>query len=238
MSAAQPLNFDELELDADQLRSLQEHLAARRNAAEVPAAPPPLLGPSAAPLLHRAVTPVIVQGAAASAVPHIAMDGLPSAATADSVDAAASAGPRIAMAGRIEKLLNEQSDLRFLVDQKCAVDAMQSLLRQQPFGKVEAYFSSHRKTAELDTFSPLHYTVLCPELEKDDADPLCALRALILSGEQKTLPGLRCIFHNFLHLSFFLSHPSYATCSPAFSHASMLGARTLHVKIGAFDTFT
>ncbi len=38
--------------------------------------------------------------------------------------------------------------------------------------------------------------------------------------QQYPVPGLSCIFHNFL-LSLFLSHPSYVTCSPAFSHASV-----------------
>ena len=209
MNAAPSLNLSDLNLDAERLRSLQQHVAAPRN--------PALFRPGAAPLLPRVVVPVIVQGAAASAGPP--MD----------------TWETIAMA---QKLLNEQGDLFFLTDQKCAVGAMQRLLEQTPFGRVEEYFSFRRKAGEDDKTSPVKYSLYCPELEEDDADPLCALRALILSGEQKTLPGLRCIFHNFLHLSFFLSHPSYATCSPAFSHASMLGARTLHVKIGAFDTFT
>jgi hypothetical protein len=61
--------------------------------------------------------------------------------------AAAPAGPHLAMAGTIQALLNEQIELRFLVEQKCAVDAMQSLRRQQPCGVVEEYFSSRRKTS-------------------------------------------------------------------------------------------
>ena len=66
-------------------------------------------------LLPRVVDPVIVQGAAASAGPPI---------------------DTIAMA---QKLLNEQGELMFKTDQKCAVGAMQRLLEQMPFGRVETY---------------------------------------------------------------------------------------------------
>ena len=62
MDAAPQLNLNALGLDADQLRALQEQMAAARNAAEVRAAPPPLFGPGAAPPQPRAAAPVNVQG--------------------------------------------------------------------------------------------------------------------------------------------------------------------------------
>ncbi len=63
MNAAPQLNLNGLGLDAEQQRSLQQQLAAARNAGEFRGAPPPLFGPGAAPPLPRAVAPVIVQGA-------------------------------------------------------------------------------------------------------------------------------------------------------------------------------
>ena len=62
MSAASQLNLTGLGLDAEQLRALQEHMAAARNAAPVVAAPPPLVGPDAAPAQPRAAAPMLVQG--------------------------------------------------------------------------------------------------------------------------------------------------------------------------------
>ena len=63
MNAAPQLNLDDLGLDANQLRALQDSLAASRIAAEVRAAPPPLFGPGAAPPQPRAPAPVQIQGA-------------------------------------------------------------------------------------------------------------------------------------------------------------------------------
>jgi hypothetical protein len=69
MDAASPLNLSVLGLDADQLRALQDQLAAERNAAEVRAAPPPLFGPGAAPILAPTARPEGIQGAGDAPAP-------------------------------------------------------------------------------------------------------------------------------------------------------------------------
>ena len=62
MNAAAPLNLDGLGLDADQLRALQENLAAARNDLQVVSPPPPLFGPSAPPVVAPTARPEPVQG--------------------------------------------------------------------------------------------------------------------------------------------------------------------------------
>jgi len=63
MEAAAPLNFDGLGLDANQLRAVQEHLSAARNAVQVVSRPPPLFGPHAPPAAAQTARPEVVQGA-------------------------------------------------------------------------------------------------------------------------------------------------------------------------------
>jgi len=114
----------------------------------------------------------------------------------------------------------------FKTDQKCAVDAMQSMLQQTPFGRVEKYFSFRRKAGEDDKTSPVKYSLYCPELEEDDADPLCALRDLILSGEERTLPGLRYITF-FIYLSFSLTHLMPPAVLHSATHVCWVRARCM-----------
>ena len=152
--------------------------------------------------------------------------------------AAAPAGPHLAMAGIIQALLNEQIELRFLVEQKCAVDAMQSLRRQQPCGVVEEYFSSRRKASEADKTSPLHFSVLCPELAANNALPLLALKALILSGEKTTLPGLRCISSSIsLSLSPILCHLQSCIQRRMYTGSAQAVPRVQLVQVSQFTNF-